>query len=49
MRRQAITPSSVGLAVDQKAPDHATLTVLRERLIQRGKQKVFEEILEEIV
>jgi IS5 family transposase len=39
----------VGLAVDQKAPDHSTLTVFRERLLQRGKLKVFEEILEEIV
>jgi len=39
----------VGLAVDQQAPDHSTLTVYRERLIQRGKLKVFEEMLEEIV
>ena len=39
----------VGLAVDQKAPDHSTLTVFRERLVQRGKLKVFEEMLEEIV
>lgn len=39
----------VGLAVDQKAPDHSTLTVFRERLIERGKLKVFEEMLEEIV
>ena len=39
----------VGLAVDQKAPDHSTLTVFRERLIERGKQKIFEEMLEEIV
>jgi IS5 family transposase len=39
----------IGLAVDQKAPDHSTLTVFRERLIERGKLKVFEEILEEIV
>jgi hypothetical protein len=39
----------VGLAVDQKAPDHSTLTVFRERLIQRGKLKVFEEMLEEII
>jgi IS5 family transposase len=39
----------VGLAVDQKAPDHSTLTVFRERLLQRGKIKVFEEMLEEIV
>src|SRR4030043_1764679 len=39
----------VGLAVDQKAPDHSTLTVFRQRLIERGKLKVFEEMLEEIV
>jgi len=39
----------VGLAVDQNAPDHSTLTVFRERLLERGKLKVFEEILEEIV
>jgi IS5 family transposase len=39
----------VGLAVDQKAPDHSTLTVFRERLLQRGKLKVFEDMLEEIV
>ncbi|MEN6530692.1 MAG: transposase, partial [Anaerolineaceae bacterium] len=39
----------VGLAVDQKAPDHSTLTVFRERLLQRGKLKVFEEMLAEIV
>ena len=39
----------VGLAVDQPAPDHSTLTIFRERLIARGKLKVFEEMLEEIV
>ena len=39
----------VGLAVDQKAPDHYTLTVFRERFLQRGKLKVFEDMLEEIV
>jgi IS5 family transposase len=39
----------VGLAVDEKAPDHSTLTVFRERLVKRGKLKVFEEMLEEIV
>jgi IS5 family transposase len=39
----------VGLAVDQRAPDHSTLTVFRERLVKRGKLKVFEEMLEEIV
>lgn len=39
----------VGLAVDQKAPDHSTLTVFRERLVRRGKLKVFEEMLGEII
>ncbi len=39
----------VGLAVDEKAPDHSTLTVFRRRLIERGKLKVFEEMLAEIV
>jgi IS5 family transposase len=39
----------VGLAVDEKAPDHSTLTVFRERLVKRGKQTVFEEMLAEIV
>jgi IS5 family transposase len=39
----------VGLAVDQQAPDHSTLTVFRERLLECGKLKVFEEMLEEIV
>jgi IS5 family transposase len=39
----------VGLAVDQQAPDHSTLTVFRERLMKRGTLKVFEELLEEIV
>jgi transposase len=39
----------VGLAVDQQAPDHSTLTVFRERLLQNGKLSVFEELLAEIV
>jgi hypothetical protein len=39
----------VGLAVDQKAPGHSTLTVFRKRLVKREKLKVFEELLEEIV
>jgi IS5 family transposase len=39
----------IGLAVDQKAPDHSTLTVFRERLQQNGKPAFFEEMLAEIV
>ena len=39
----------LGLAVDQKVPDHSTLTVFRERLMKRGNLKVFQEMLDEIV
>jgi len=39
----------VGLAVDQKAPDHSTLTKFRKRLMERGKQAAFEELLAEII
>lgn len=39
----------VGLAVDQKAPDHSTLTVFRERLLQRGKLQIFEEMLKDMI
>ncbi len=33
-------PTFVGLAVDQPASDHSMLTVFRNRLIQRGKQRI---------
>ena len=39
----------VGLAVDQKAPDHTTLTKFRKRLIERGNLEAFEEMLTEII
>jgi IS5 family transposase len=39
----------VGLAVDQSAPDHSTLTVFRKRLLERGKLAIFEEMLADIV
>lgn len=39
----------MGLAVDQKAPDHSTLSVFRQRSLGRGKLKGFEEILDQIV
>lgn len=39
----------VGLAVDQKAPDHSTLSSFRERLIKNGKLNVFQEMLLEII
>jgi IS5 family transposase len=39
----------VGLGLDQKAPDHSTLTVFRNRLIKQGHLGVFEDLLAEIV
>jgi hypothetical protein len=39
----------VGLAVDQHAPDHSTLTVFRDRLQQNGKLAQFNQMLEEII
>jgi len=39
----------VGLGLDQKAPDHSTLTVFRNRLIRQGDLSVFEILLKEIV
>jgi hypothetical protein len=39
----------VGLAVDQRAPDHSTLTVFRELLTQYGNPQVYGEMLEAIV
>jgi hypothetical protein len=39
----------VGLAADQNAPDHSTLTVFRDRLIKRGRLKVFDGMLQDIV
>ena len=39
----------VGLAVDQKAPDHSTLAKFKKRLIERGKLEAFEELLAEII
>ena len=39
----------VGLGIDQKAPDHSTLTVFRNRLIKQGDLGVLEVLLAEIV
>ena len=39
----------VGLGIDQKAPDHSTLTVFRKRLIKQGDLGVLEVLLAEIV
>jgi IS5 family transposase len=39
----------VGLAVDEKAPDHSTLTAFKARLKENGYERAFEAILLEIV
>jgi transposase len=39
----------VGLAVDQKAPDHSTMTKFRARLLKNGELTIFEDLLKEIV
>ncbi len=41
--------SFVGLAVDEKAPDHSTLTAFKERLGANEGTEVLEQILREIV
>jgi len=39
----------LGLAVDEAAPDHSTLTRFKDRLIARGKLEAAEELLAEVV
>lgn len=39
----------VGLAVDEKPPDHSTLTRFRERILKRKQEAVLESILAEII
>jgi IS5 family transposase len=39
----------VGLGLDQKAPDHSTLSVFKSRLTKQGNLEVFKQLLEEII
>ena len=39
----------LGLAVDEAAPDHATLTLFKNRLIERKGEKVFEELFQKVI
>lgn len=39
----------LGLGVDEKAPDHSTLTVFKERLIEAGGVKVYERLFQGMV
>jgi len=36
----------VGLAMNQKSPDHSTLAIFPERMPTRGKLEVFKEMLD---
>jgi IS5 family transposase len=38
-----------GLAANEPAPDHATLTVFKNRLIEAGGMKAYEELFDEII
>ena len=39
----------LGLAVDERAPDHSTLTVFRERLLEGGGEEAYEELFREVL
>jgi len=39
----------VGLGVDEAAPDHATLTLFKNRLLARKGEKVFESLFESVI
>ncbi len=39
----------VGLGVDEHAPDHATLTVFKERLLKKAGGRVYEELLQDVL
>lgn len=39
----------LGLAIDERAPDHATLTVFKQRLLENGRQQAYERLLEQVV
>ena len=39
----------LGLAVDEPAPDHSTLTAFKRRIVERGQEACLQALLEEIV
>jgi len=39
----------LGLGADEKSPDHSTLTLFKDRLIQNGGLKAYEELFDEII
>ena len=39
----------LGLAVDEKAPDHSTLTVFKRRILENGKRVAYERLLQYVI
>lgn len=39
----------LGLAIDGRTPDHATLTVFKQRLLENGRQQAYERLLQRVV
>lgn len=39
----------LGLAIDEQAPDHATLTVFKQRLLENGKLQAYQRLLQRVV
>jgi len=39
----------LGLAVDEQAPQHSTLTVFKQRLLENGKLEAYEELLQQVI
>jgi transposase len=39
----------LGLGVDEKAPDHSTLTAFKKRILENGKLAAFEKLLQNII
>lgn len=39
----------LGIGLDEKVPDHSTLTKFKERLLRGGRERAFEDLLQEIL
>ena len=39
----------LGLGADEKAPDHSTLTLFKDRLLENGRGKAYEDLFDEII
>ena len=39
----------LGLGANEKAPDHFTLTLFKDRLLENGGSKAYEELFDEVI